>query len=380
MNWVAWQMLTGDRAKYWGTIFGIAFGTLLISQQTSLFVGLMRRTANQIDDVREATIWVMDPEVQNTDEVRPLSETDVYRVRGVPGVSWAVRYYKGLARAKVSDGRFRQVMMMGVDETTLVGAPVKMVLGSLADLSRPDGIIVDRAGFDYLWPGVEPRLGETLEMNDRRAIVVGVCEAGAPFQTFPQIFTRYTRALEFAPPERNRLSFVLARPEAGKSQEAVCQAITAQTGMLALSRDQFFWRTINYYLSSTGIPVNFGITITLGFIVGTAIAGQTFYLFTLENLRQFGALKAMGLGNLRLVGMILLQASIVGGVGFGLGIGMTAIFFEATKNVTHLAGFFMPWQVVAGTALAVSLIVVLASLVSIRRVLVLEPAIVFRGS
>ncbi len=115
--------------------------------------------------------------------------------------------------------------------------------------------------------------------------------------------------------------------------------------MLALSRDQFFWRTINYYLSSTGIPVNFGITITLGFIVGTAIAGQTFYLFTLENLRQFGALKAMGLGNLRLVGMILLQASIVGGVGFGLGIGMTAIFFEATKNVTHLAGFFMPWQV-----------------------------------
>ena len=99
MNWVAWQMLTGDRAKYWGTIFGIAFGTLLISQQTALFIGLMRRTASQIDGVREATIWVMDPEVQNTDEILPLSETDVFRVRGVPGVSWAVRYYKGLARA-----------------------------------------------------------------------------------------------------------------------------------------------------------------------------------------------------------------------------------------------------------------------------------------
>ena len=158
MNWVAWQMLTGDRAKYWGTIFGVAFGTLLISQQTSLFVGLMRRTASQIADVREATIWVMDPEVQNSDEVRPLAETDVFRVRGVPGVSWAVRYYKGLARAKVADGRFRQVMLMGVDELTLV-APVEMIEGSLADLSRPDAIIVDRAGFDYLWPGQPPRPG-----------------------------------------------------------------------------------------------------------------------------------------------------------------------------------------------------------------------------
>jgi len=380
MNWVAWQMLTGDRAKYWGTIFGIAFGTLLISQQTALFMGLMRRTASQIDGVREATIWVMDPEVQNTDEILPLSETDVFRVRGVPGVSWAVRYYKGLARAKVSDGRFRQVMLMGLDETTMVGAPVEMLQGSLADLSRPDGVIVDKAGFEYLWPGVEPRLGDTLEMNDRRAVIVGVCKAGAPFQTFPLVFTRYTRALEYAPPERNRLSFVLAKPEDGRDVDEVCAAITKQTKLLALSRNQFFWRTIGYYLKSTGIPVNFGITIALGFIVGTAIAGQTFYLFTLENLRQFGALKAMGLANGRLVLMILLQAAIVGGVGFGLGMGVTAFFFEATKNVTHLAGFYLPWQVVLGSAAAVTMIVVLASLVSIRRVLVLEPAIVFRGA
>jgi len=380
MNWVAWQMLTGDRAKYWGTIFGIAFGTLLISQQTALFMGLMRRTASQIDGVREATIWVMDPEVQNTDEILPLSETDVYRVRGVPGVSWAVRYYKGLARAKVSDGRFRQVMLMGLDETTMVGAPVEMLQGTLADLARPDGVIVDKAGFEYLWPGVELRLGDELEMNDRRAVIVGICKAGAPFQTFPLVFTRYTRALEFAPPERNRLSFVLAHPEAGKNVADVCAAISKQTHLLALSRNQFFWRTIGYYMRSTGIPVNFGITIALGFIVGTAIAGQTFYLFTLENLRQFGALKAMGLGNGRLVLMILLQAAIVGSVGFGLGMGVTALFFEATKNVTHLAGFYLPWQVVLGSAAAVTMIVVLASLVSIRRVLVLEPAIVFRGA
>ncbi|MBX9652868.1 ABC transporter permease, partial [bacterium] len=97
-----------------------------------------------------------------------------------------------------------------------------------------------------------------------------------------------------------------------------------------------------------------------------------------ENLRQFGALKAMGLTNGRLVLMILLQAAIVGLIGYGIGMGMTSLFFEATKNIPHLRGMHMPWQVSVGTALSVSVIIFFASLLSIRRVLVLEPAIVFR--
>jgi putative ABC transport system permease protein len=378
MHWVAWRMLTGDRAKYLGTIFGVAFGTLLISQQTSIFVGLMARTASQIMDVREAAIWVMRPEVQNSDEIRPLGENDVYRVRGVPGVSWAVRFFKGLARARVADGSFRQVSLMGLDDDSLVGAPAEMVLGSLADLRLPDAVIVDKSGYEYLWPGTPLELGKMIEMNDQRAIVVGICKASAPFQTFPLVFTRYTRAMEFVARERNRMSFVLVQPDETVGTAEACRRIQARTGLLAMSRLDFVWRTVDYYLRSTGIPVNFGITIALGFIVGTAIAGQTFYLFTLENLRQFGALKAMGLTNGRLILMVLLQASIVGLIGFGIGMGLTALFFEGTKNITHLVGFYLPWQVVAMTAGAVGLIVVLASFVSARRVLVLEPAEVFR--
>jgi len=378
MNWVAWRMLTGDRAKYLGTIFGVAFGTLLISQQTSLFVGLMARTASQISDVREAGIWVMRPEVQNADEIQALGENDVYRVRGVPGVAWAVRLFKGLARARVADGSFRQVSLMGLDDDTLVGAPTEMLMGSLMDLRRPDAVIVDKAGYHYLWPDQPLELGRTLEMNEQRAIIVGICKASAPFQTFPVVFCRYTQAMEFVARERNRMSFVLAHPDETTSVSEACRRIHAQTGLLAMSRLEFVWRAVGYYLRSTGIPVNFGITIALGFIVGTAIAGQTFYLFTLENLRQFGALKAMGLTNGRLLMMVLLQASIVGCIGFGIGMGVTALFFEVTKNVTHLAGFYLPWQVAALTAGAVSLIVVLASIVSARKVLVLEPAEVFR--
>ena len=98
------------------------------------------------------------------------------------------------------------------------------------------------------------------------------------------------------------------------------------------------WLTIGYSMRSTGIPVNFGITVALGFIVGTAIAGQTFYLFTLENLKQFGALKAMGVTNKRILVMILLQAAVVGGLGYALGMGAASVFFEFTKDIYHLRG------------------------------------------
>src|SRR5262249_24763965 len=170
-----------------------------------------------------------------------------------------------------------------------------------------------------------------------------------------------------------------AKGQGGVRARELCRRIHEQTGLQALTRDEFAWKTIRYFLGSTGIPVNFGITIVLGFIVGVAISGQTFYLFTVENLKQFGALKAMGLSNTRIVGMILLQGLVVGAVGYGVGIGLAAVFFESTSHVTHLAGLGIPWQVLVGTGAAVLLIVVLASLMSIRKVLVLEPAIVFRG-
>lgn len=379
MNWVAWKMLTGDRAKYLGTVFGVAFGVLLISQQMAIFVGLMRRTAHAAIDVRDASIWVMDPEGKNADEVKPLSDSDLYRVRGVEGVDWAVRLYKSLVRARIDNGEFRQSILLGIDDHTLVGAPVRLVAGSLADLRRPDAIIIDQPGYRLFWGTGPIELGKTLEMNDRRAVVVGVCDTTPPFQTFPVIYTRYSQALGFAPRERNQLSFVLAHEKEGLDPQRVCQSIRSETGLAARTRPDMIWFVIKFYLESTGIPVNFGITIALGFIVGTAIAGQTFYLFTLENLKQFGALKAMGVSNWRLVGMILLQATIVGCIGYGLGIGMTALFFESTQNVTALMGFYLPWQVAGIAACAVALIIVLASIISLRKVLILEPAVVFRG-
>lgn len=378
MAWIALKMLTGNRGKYVGIILGVGFAALLISQQASIFCGLMLLTTSQIQDVKGASIWVMDPNVQFIDDLKPMSENELYRVRGVPGVEWAVRLYKGITRARLPDGNFQQIILLGLDDATLVGAPQKMYLGSLADLRQPDAIIMDLQGYKQLWPGEPLRVGRTFEMNDRRAVLVGVCAASKTFQTFPIVYSRYSQAVTFVPPERKVMSFVLADPQPGVPAEEVCQRIEQQTGLQALTRDQFKWQTIWYYMRKTGIPFNFGITVLLGFIVGTAIAGQTFYLFTIENLKQFGTLKAMGASNLRITGMILLQAAVVGFVGYGFGVGAAGIFGEITRSSGKMA-FFMPWQVLVGTGVAVLLIVVLASLLCIRRVLVLEPAVVFQS-
>src|SRR5215469_1368809 len=154
MNWVALQMLTGDRAKYLALIFAISFSSFLITQQASIFAGIMNRTRSQVLDVTDTDIWVMDSATQYVDEVYALKDSDVGRVRGVPGVQWAVPLFKGRASAKAPDGKFRSVVLLGLDDGSLAGAPEprKMLLGSIESLREPDAIFIDRAGYHFFFP------------------------------------------------------------------------------------------------------------------------------------------------------------------------------------------------------------------------------------
>jgi putative ABC transport system permease protein len=378
MMWIAWKMLVGNRVKYLGIVFGVVFAAVLIAQQASIFCGLMSLTVSQIRDVEGPGIWVMDPNVQYVDDIKPMADTELFRVKSVPGVAWAVPFYKGLGRARLPEGSYEQMIILGLDDATFVGAPGGIFLGSVEDLRKPDAVIMDDAGYRRIWPGEPFRIGRTFEMNDRRAVIVGITKASRTFQSFPIIYTRYSQAVAFAPRERKVMSFVLADAQPEESPDEVCRRIRDRTGLQAFTREEFIWKTIYFYLEKSGIPINFGITVLLGFLVGTAIAGQTFYLFTVENIRQYGALKAMGTSNWTILLMVLGQGLQVGVVGYGLGVGLAALFGWFVKGATRLA-FFMPWQVLALTAAAVFVIVLVASLLSIRKVLVVEPAIVFRG-
>jgi putative ABC transport system permease protein len=376
---IALKMLTGDRAKYLGLIFAIAFCTFLLENQTSIFAGILRRTGSQILDVTDADIWVMDPKTEYFEQTKALKDTDVDRVRGVEGVQWAVRLFKGNPVARTLDGKFAASFCLGLDDATLTGAPRKMLLGSWERLREPDAIVIDRAGYLLLFPGEPLEIDRTLELNDHKAVIVGISDASAPFLSYPIIHTRYSQAINFVGRERTQLSYVLAKSARDVNPQEVNHRIQTQTGLLARTTDEFRWDCIRYYLKNTGIPVNFGITITIALIVGTVVAGQTFYLFTLENLKQFGALKAIGVTNWRLTRMVLLQAVTVGAIGFSIGTGMAALFFEITLRKIATRGLVLMWQCVGLTAGCILLVIIIASLLSIRRVVVLEPAEVFRG-
>lgn len=385
MNYVAIKMLVGDTAKYVGIVFGLTIASFLITQQTSIFCGLMSRTFGVITDLSEPDLWVMDPKVQFIDDVKPLQDTMLYRVRGVEGVRWAIPLYKGLIKARLSNGNFQTCNVLGLDDATLIGGPPEMVQGTLADLRRAEAVVVDEVGANGKLARELPdgtrvplKVGDTLELNDNRAVVVGICRVSRTFQSQPVIYTTYSRATRFAPRERKLLSFVLVKAAEGRSPAAVAERISATTGLMALPRDEFKWSTVMYFIRNTGIPINFGIAVLLGFFVGLAIAAQTFYQFTLENIRHFGALKAMGAGNGLLLRMILLQAVIVGVLGYGLGVGAAAFMGYRVGRSTELA-FFMPWQLLVVAAVAIVLIVTLAAAISLTKVMRLEPAIVFKG-
>jgi putative ABC transport system permease protein len=379
MDFVAIRMLTGDRGKYLGLIFAIALSSFLIAQQSSLFLGLMDRTRSQIRDVGEADLWVMDRATQYVDEIYPLRDDALYMVRGVEGVKWAVPLFKGQAVARAMDGRFRSVILMGVDNASLTGAPRKLLLGSIDSLRDPDAVIIDLAGYHFLFPGQEPRLGGLLEMNDHRARITGICDASPPFISSPVMFTRYSQAVNYIGRQRTQMSFALVKAQPNVPAAEVARRITAATGLRAVSRNDFGWMTILYYIRYTGIPINFGLTVAVALIVGTVVAGQTFYIFTLENLKQFGALKAIGATNWRIVRMILLQASLAGAIGYSIGMALAAAFFEISSRQEALRGMTMPWEVMAGAGALVLVIVSVSSLISIRKVVKLEPAVVFRG-
>ncbi len=375
MNFVALRMLMSDKAKYFGLVFAFAFSTFLLLNQMSIFAGIMKRTGSQVLDVTDADIWVMDPYTEYFEQTKALKDTDLARVRGVEGVDFAVRLFKGNPTAKTLGGKFASTFTLGVDDSTLTGVPRKMLMGSWERLREAHSIVIDKAGYLLLYPGEPLELGRTLELNDHKVTIVGISDASAPFVSFPVIHARYSEAVNFQGRERNQLAYVLVRAREGV---ALARRIEQSTGLKARTTNEFVWDCIGYYMRNTGIPVNFGITIAIALIVGLAVAGQTFYMFTIENLRQFGALKAIGVTNGRLIGMVLLQALTAGAIGYALGSGMAATFFAVMSQQIATRGIIMPWQILAIVGALMAAVTFVVSLISVRRVLVLEPASVFR--
>lgn len=378
MGWIAIRMLTGDRVKFLGLLFGVAFSTLLITQQLTIFVNLLLRGAAPVNEVSTANIWVMDRSGRTADVTLPMPSTALERVRGVPGVAWAAPLIRAGATVRTPEGELEPVSVIGVDDATLVGLPRHMVEGHPDSLANPDAVFIDDVGSRKLFPE-GGAIGTRLELNDQRAVIRGIVDADPSFTSTVILYTRYSNALNFVPGSRNRLSFVLARTAPGDDAKAIAQRIERETGLRARTNVEFARDGVQYIIDNTGIPINFGITVALGFIVGVAIVGLTFSLFIRDNIKQFGALKAIGVTNGKIRLMVAAQSGMVGLIGYGLGIIMAVMFiYGGASGSDAFKGFFTPWQIPVITAAVVIVMILLTGLIALRTVLKTEPAEVFR--
>jgi len=383
---LALKMLFGDTAKYLMLVAGLFFATFLIVQQASVFCGLILWTTSTLKNVG-APIFVVEERVEQINEINPLRDTDVSRVRSVTAVRWAMPLYSGIQRVRLASGSFKTVQLLGIDAASLAGAPVRMVAGRLEDLRLPNTVVIDELAVTRLSENKQHpiQVGDRFEINDIEARVVGICQAMRSFTGGPYLWTTYERALQYTPASRNMLSAVIAAPIAGLTPDAAAAAITRETGLKAyVNRDfggnpnDFNTSTIWWYVKNTGIPISFGTTVVIGFIVGIAIACQTFYAFVLDNLKHLGALKAMGMTNLRLSIMLLIQSATVGLIGFGIGLLATSAFAR-WAIVNQQPPFFMPWQIPVAAFAVIQLICMAAALLGIVRLSLYEPAMVFRA-
>lgn len=392
---LALKMLFGDTGKYLMLVAGLVFATFLMAQQSAVFCGLMSWTTATLKNV-PAPIWVVESKVEQVNETNPLLDTDVARVRSVASVEWAAPIYSGIQRVRLDNGKFKIIQLIGIDATTLAGAPVKLIEGRLEDLRLPHAVIIDDLGVKRLAQerGGKVKLGDVFEINDQEARVVGIADTRQSFTGGPYVWTTYERALQYTPPQRKMLSAVIAAPRPGITEQQCVEDIQRETGLKGYLNHGFSWKeftaekppaiqdfnttTVAWYVRNTGIPISFGITVVIGFIVGTAISSQTFYTFVLENMRHLGALKAMGASTLTLCWMLLVQALTVGLIGYGIGLAFTSMMGHfALKN--EEPPFYMP-EVVPPVVLGIILFIcTMSALLGIWRVSRLEPAMVFRG-
>jgi putative ABC transport system permease protein len=386
------RMLVGDRTKYFGVIVGVLFTTFLMVHLFSMVASMISRTFAIIDDVPEADIWVMDPAVEYVEEIAPLPATAVDRVRSVEGVNWAVPLFTGSLRARLSTGQFRSIRVIGVDDATLIGSPRDLISGRPEDLRRADSVIVDIAATkvflrqalgpprrgppDATAPTRPLEVGDELTINDHRVTVVGFAKVSPRFLFQPTIYMTYSHATAISPRERNLLSFVLVHAAPGVEPAALAARIQAQTGFRARTGTQFKSDTGWYVSLNGGVVVRLAIMVGIAVFVGVVITALLLYMFTMENLRYYGTLKALGAGDWTVVRMVAVQAVACGLLGYGLGVGASALLGRAMVRADQ--PYLLLWQTLVVTGAVVLAVCVIAGAMSCWKVLRLEPGIVFR--
>lgn len=394
---IAVKMLLGDRAKYAGLLFGIAFTSFLVAFAVSYLCGFLTRGFALVSENPSADVWVMDPAIDSTELTINIPDSALSRVRSVDGVLFAMPLAVGSVDARFPNGRFQSLQLIAVDDATFFGLPPLRDGISPTVLRTPDAAVVDSGGTEGKlqtpalpadqWPFGPPRLDvptrelapqDQLLVNNHRVIVRGRANALPRYPPQPLMYTTLSNAARILPPEQHLLTFVLAKAAPGVSPEELATRIEARTGLKARSSDQFKNDTVNWLLNNSEDVGDMTSMVSIAMLVGFSVTGVMLYMFTTDSLRQYAVLKAMGADSRLLLSMIFVQSGLCALLGTGLGLGLCAVIGQIAM-VEFDYPFRMMWFTPLAGGLMVMLVSVVAAAISARPVLKLEPGVVFAG-
>jgi len=372
--WVlARKILLHDRVKFAVAAAGVSISVLLVLVQIGLYFGFMENASTLIDHGK-ADLWVTARGNENFDFAAPMDERLYYRVAEVPGVARAERMILAFGQFKLPDGGTQGVQVVGIEPDAHLLRPWNLVAGDQRRISDIDGIVVDRTEFGKL--KIE-KLGERREISDTRAKVVGLTEGIRSFTTSPFVFTNLDTARAYSRMGPNNLTYVLIEVQPGIDVMKLKADLERIEQVDAYTKAELSARTRDYWSTRTGVGTGFFMTAVMGVIVGLVVVGQILYNGTLEHIKEYGTLKAMGAENGAIVRVILYQALISAVVGFVAGSGL-AMAARGGMAAANLKVALSPNLLLATAALTATMCAI-AALLSILKVLRLDPAVVFKG-
>jgi len=374
---LARKLLLHDRLRFAVAITGVSVSVMLVLVQVGLYYGFMDTAASLID-ASHADLWVGKKGNDSFEFASPFDERAYYKVASVAGVARAERLLVNFAQFKLPDGGDLGVQMIGVETTRGRRAllePWNVVAGDPHRLAEPGAVVLDRTEYDKL---KIDRIGHATEITGVRAELVALTDGIRSFTTSPIVFADLRSARSYLPQlGPDAVTFVLVEVQPGLDPAVVQARINALPHLAAYTRREMSLRTRAYWSDRTGVGAGFFTTAVLGVIVGFVVVGQILYSGTLQYIREYGTLKAMGARNRAVISVILSQAMISAVLGFAVGaplaIAMRAAMRAANLNVALFPALYL------ATAAITAIMCMFAALLSIIKVLRLDPASVFKG-
>jgi putative ABC transport system permease protein len=373
--WIlAFKNLIHDRIRLVITLTGITFSVALILIQVGMFFGMTANSSTVIEN-SEGDIWIMAKNSQNFDMVNPFPESLVTAARSVEGVEWAENLIQQFAFMRLADGGTEQIEIIGFDLNGHVGRPWNIVEGDLNELRGTNAIFVDVTAFSRLG---QLRRGDIRELVRTKVHIAGITNGIMSFTTAPYIFTSYETAQRIVPEQlAEKTTYIVVKAKEGYPIAVLKQELQRRFRNYDVHTSEEWARnTRMYWTWETGIGAGFFGNALMGFIVGLVIVSQTIYSATVEHIREYGTLKAIGAKNSDIYSVILQQAGISALAGFALATMIQQIVLKTKPITVQIAS---PPSLFAATFLLTLVMCGLAALISVRRVASIDPVEVFKG-